>query len=74
MATPERREELAKRFDYIKDPPWSDLLREGKCPLCGEIPDESALKDEISRAEFALSHICMKCQDVTFAEPEDDGA
>lgn len=70
MATLERREELAKRFDCIKDPPWSERLRSGNCPLCDKKPDESDFRNELSRAEFAISHICMKCQDFTFAKSE----
>jgi len=78
MATAERREFLIKQAERIAPlagvdtvNKWIERLKAGNCPLCGVKPDESAFRDDLSCEEFALSHLCMKCQDETFAEPED---
>jgi hypothetical protein len=72
MANKERREELALRFDRLPKFPWAERIRAGNCPLCGNPIDETEFRDELSRKEFELSHMCQKCQDDAFAEPKEE--
>ena len=62
-----------------KDPAIQELIKkmaprpesfEGKtiCALCGKSVDVDAdFKDELSKKEWLISHICQECQDKTFA-------
>lgn len=47
---------------------FSDNLNAGKCPICGVKADETKLRDDISRKEFAITGICQPCQDMIFSE------
>lgn len=70
MANKERREQLIRLFEGMKPAAqWAKRLAQAKCPICGLDIDESDFRDDISRKEFAISHICQKCQDETF-KPE----
>ncbi len=79
MADKQRRDELIRLFDQMGEAvqpgnfaaEWSQRLREDKCPICGNEIKEADFRDDLSRREFALSHICQKCQDLTFVEPKE---
>lgn len=46
---------------------------EGACVRCGSTrmkPED--YKDDVSRKEAGITGTCQACQDVMFAEPEDD--
>lgn len=72
MANKARRDELIARMGdlgpvaYV----WIKNLQDDKCPLCGEDVKEEDFRDELSRKEFELSHMCQFCQDETF-QPDD---
>ena len=77
MADLNRVKELIRRFEALDDPRLEQKvqdasrqfvkhLKANKCPLCGEEIDMTAFRDQLSRDEFELSHICQKCQDETF--------
>jgi len=42
----------------------------GLCMICGNLA--VAFRDEISVKEYAITGTCQACQDVIFAEPEDE--
>ena len=44
----------------------------GLCPRCGEKTDHKPFVDELSAKEAAISGFCQPCQDVVFADPEDE--
>ena len=64
------KQEMLKQFGFTKE---VQRVREKKCPFCGESVDPTSFRDELSRKEFQISGICQKCQDVTFADPEEMG-
>ena len=71
MATRERRAELIARMrpnPVAKE--WVTRLEDGLCPLCGKPPAET-FKDDISRKEYELSHMCQSCQDDVFCARDD---
>ena len=43
----------------------ADRIDKGLCPICGEKPDLS-LMDDTDLAEFGISGMCKKCQDIIF--------
>jgi hypothetical protein len=47
-----------------------DMVRRGLCPFCSKPVKESDFRDELSRAEFAISGLCQKCQDEVFCSVE----
>ena len=44
------------------------LVEEGKCPFCKEVVDPNEFKDELSRKEWKISGLCMKCQKEFFGK------
>lgn len=72
MATKERREELIARMEHLGPvgATWVKNLQADKCPLCGKDVNEADFRDQISRDEYNLSHMCQACQDVTFVSGE----
>lgn len=46
------------------------VIATGQCAMC-EDPDMD-FREAIDRAEYAISGMCQKCQDVAFAEPSDE--
>jgi len=55
------RELIGKLFpDYLK------LVDLGKCPFCKETIDFNDFKDDLSRREFEISGLCVRCQEMTF--------
>lgn len=44
----------------------------GLCPVCQSPVYEKDFIDEISRREYSITGLCQKCQDILFAEPEED--
>lgn len=72
MADKSRRDQLANLLGDLGDSinaNWRDRLDKGLCPTCGDPVKEEDFRDELSRKEFALSHICQKCQDKIFQSP-----
>lgn len=45
---------------------YKNRLQAGLCPTCGTKPDLRLLKDQQSKAEYALSGMCQTCQDRLF--------
>lgn len=43
----------------------------GCCPFCGQLVNESDLRDDLSRKEYQISGLCQKCQDEFFETPGD---
>lgn len=72
MATKARRDELIARMLPMGPVslPWIKNLEDGNCPLCGKEVKEEDFRDQISRNEYDISHICQACQDVTFVSGE----
>jgi hypothetical protein len=70
MATKERREELINRIEPLGpiSEGWIMRLKDDKCPMCGHIIDPNEFRDDLSRKEFDISHMCQKCQDEIFSE------
>lgn len=52
-----------------------DLVKNKKCPSCGQGIDESAFDSECSRNEYTISGLCQECQDSIFGfeEPVPEG-
>jgi len=44
----------------------------GLCPMCQNPVYEKDFVDEISRREYSITGLCQTCQDVMFAEPDED--
>jgi ribosomal protein S27AE len=73
MADKERREELIARMEPLGriSEGWVARLKANKCPMCGEQVWLADLRDDKSRREFDLSHMCQKCQDdIFFPSPD----
>jgi len=68
MADKDRRDELVARMKPLGGiaEAWVGRLQAGECPMCGGAINEADFRDELSRKEFALSHMCQKCQDEIF--------
>lgn len=49
-----------------------DAVKAGICPFCKEPIVMENFRDELSRKEFGISGLCQKCQDETFADPEEE--
>ena len=62
--------EKAEEMGLI-NPGTTELIKEGKCPICGEKVNVNAFTSELSLKEFVISGMCQKCQDRIFAEPEE---
>lgn len=46
---------------------------EGHCVTCGsDKVKHGDFRDELSRREFRISHMCQFCQDKTFCPPEEE--
>lgn len=45
-----------------------DLVKQGRCPDCGEKVDGSEFRDKKSREEYMISGLCQKCQDKVFKD------
>ena len=58
----------AKVYGHVKGEDTVKRLKNGQCPFCGKVPDVNEFRDKASRDEFALSGLCMTCQDVVFRE------
>lgn len=50
--------------------PGLSALKESKCVLCNGSAEK--FDDELSKKEYALSGMCQACQDIAFAEPDED--
>ena len=47
---------------------YTDLIKENKCPFCGNEINMDDFKDELSLKEFEISGLCMDCQNSTFGD------
>lgn len=47
-----------------------ESIRQGICPMCNEPAD--VFRDSLSRKEYMISGLCQGCQDIAFAEPDDE--
>lgn len=61
--------EKAETMGLIK-PGTTDLIKEGKCPMCGEKINVNTFTSELSLKEFVISGMCQECQDGIFGEDE----
>ena len=69
MADALRRNEIARIISRLRidtSQIWARNVQMGKCPLCGMYPNLLDFRDEISKREFASSHVCQECQDDVF--------
>ena len=67
---------ILRQMDYFGQmaggPPLAEALAESLCATCSVKVDPVAdFTDELSRAEWRISHMCQACQDEAFAEPEE---
>jgi hypothetical protein len=46
---------------------FSDRLKAGLCPTCGQNVDQRLFNNDIERAEFDITGICKTCQDKLFS-------
>ena len=61
--------ELLRAFGFDDE---VNNLESDKCPFCGSTKTTRAdFRDEISWREFKISGLCQRCQDKSFAEPEE---
>ncbi len=61
--------ENAEEMGLIK-PGTTDLIKEGKCPICGDKVDVNKFTSKLSLNEFVVSGMCQGCQDNIFGEDE----
>ena len=47
-----------------------ESIRQGICPMCNQPAD--VFRDSLSRKEYMISGMCQACQDIAFAEPDDE--
>jgi len=65
--------DMDKLGQQLGGPPLAQALAESLCATCGKKVDASAdFADELSRAEWRISRMCQACQDLAFAEPDED--
>lgn len=48
-------------------PDAAKAVEEGKCPFCHAEIREEDFRDELSKQEYSVSGLCMKCQDDIFS-------
>ncbi len=47
-------------------PVETQLINEGKCPVCGELINMADFRDDLSRQEHRITGLCQKDQDKFF--------
>lgn len=47
-----------------------ESIRQGICTQCTKPAD--IFRDSLSRKEYTISGYCQQCQDIAFAEPDDE--
>ncbi len=47
-------------------------IKADTCVTCGAKAPPNSFKDALSKREYSISGMCQECQDVTFAEPDDN--
>jgi hypothetical protein len=63
-------EELMKQHDFSAE---IDLIKQHKCPFCRtEKLSTEDFRDDLSRKEFAISHLYQACQDSIWPPTEED--
>ena len=69
----ERKKEMQESVDRMAKALFGRTQKSGTCVSCGtdKMNDEDFV-DELSRRESKISFLCQKCQDVAFADPEDE--
>lgn len=59
-----KNSELEASLDEFTKKVFGRSRKENCCVICGE--EDIKFKDEISRREWHISHMCQTCQDETF--------
>lgn len=62
-------EALLSRFRFASHDRASAILK-GGCFTCDSSANltEASFRDDLARKEYAISHMCQACQDLTFNE------
>jgi ribosomal protein L37AE/L43A len=61
--------ELMKSAGFGKE---VKLVEQHKCPFCKKKVNEKDFRDELSRKEYKISGLCMKCQDKMFGGADNE--
>jgi len=63
----ERSEEMQKFLDEFTQNAFGRTQKDNVCVTCGNDKIQpNDFKDDLSRKEFSISHMCQKCQDSVF--------
>lgn len=63
----ERTNEMQKFLDNFTKKTFGRTMEEPFCVICGsERINPEDFRDDLSRKEFEISHMCQKCQDSVF--------
>ena len=68
-----KSKEMEDVLDKISQAMFGRSRTDNVCVMCGSdkvYADD--FNDDLSRKEFTISHMCQKCQDKVFSEPEED--
>jgi len=72
----ERHPKVQSAVDESAQTIFGRTLTEAKahniCVDCGEAVTDGSFTDDLSKVEYGISGFCQKCQDIIFAEPEDE--
>ncbi|KKL85636.1 hypothetical protein LCGC14_1952760 [marine sediment metagenome] len=47
-------------------------IKSDTCVACGAKAPPESFKDALSKKEYSISGMCQSCQDVAFAEPDEE--
>jgi len=61
-----RRESGKPLFKEIKILAKVTMVKDFRCPVCGESVDKSEFRNEVFMREFKSSGLCQECQDTAF--------
>jgi len=62
-----RTKEMQTFVDNFTEKTFGRTMKEPYCVICGsELIKPDDFKDDLSRTEFDISHMCQMCQDKTF--------
>lgn len=64
----ENKGEKVKHLIETLFPSTAQLLKEAKCPLCGQPVRPEEFRDSKSRKEYGISGMCQECQDEVFGK------
>lgn len=71
MATEDRRDWLISNIEKLPVEQdvkaiWQARLKSNQCPMCGKYATALNFRNERSRKEHEISHLCQQCQDDIF--------